>query len=583
MLAADFNGDGKLDLAVLNTGDSSVSVLLGNANGTFQPARTSGTGMTPLSLAVGDFNGDGKLDLATANQGVSYPNSNYVYDNVYNNDVSILLGNGDGTFQAPVSVGLGAEQVPQAVAVGDFNGDGTMDLGVTSNITRHGYYYSTVAGFASVLLGHGDGSFSEPNSTLIGGGYCSAAVAANLNGDAFDGFVTINGSGNVSVLPGDSSGHLQGPYLFPTGSHAFSVATGDVNADGYTDLVTANFDGNNVSVLLGHGNGGFGVGGNFGTGTGPASVVLGDFNGDGKVDVATANDGSDNLSMLSGNGNGTFSSALNSAVGSHPFGVAAGDFNGDGGLDAATTDDGSGDVSVLINDHGWPPPNAPAITINDVAVREGNIGTVNATFTIRLSAAYSLPVTVHYATADGTATAGGDYAAASGTVTFAAGQTTQTVTIAVLGDRLPEPSETLFVNLSQPTNATIADGQGVGTILDDEPRIGINNVTKKEGNSGSTLFVFTVSLSVAYDQAVTVKYATANGTATTADHDYQAKSGTLTFAPGQTTQTISVVVYGDKKVESNDTFFVNLSGASSNALFSNWQGIGTILDDDRRR
>jgi hypothetical protein len=104
-------------------------------------------------------------------------------------------------------------------------------------------------------------------------------------------------------------------------------------------------------------------------------------------------------------------------------------------------------------------------------------------------------------------------------------------------------------------------------------------VAKKEGNGNTTQFVFTVSLSAAYDQAVTVHYATANGTAT-AGSDYQAKSGTLTFAPGQTTQTITVVVYGDKAVEADETFFVNLSSPSNNAFLFAPQGIGTILDDD---
>jgi len=231
----------------------------------------------------------------------------------------------------------------------------------------------------------------------------------------------------------------------------------------------------------------------------------------------------------------------------------------------------------------WPPANAPSVSINDVTVTEGNTGSLSATFTVSLSAAYGSPITVHYATADGSATAGSDYSAGSGDVIFAAGQTTRTITVAVLGDRLPEPTETFVVNLTT-GDAFITKGQGVGTILDNEPRISINDVSKKEGNgTGTTLFVFTVSLSAAYDQAVTFNYATANGTATTADHDYQAKSGTVTFLPGETTKTITITVYCDKKAEPNETFFVNLSGASSNALFSDMQGIGTILDDDRKK
>src|SRR5207249_887818 len=144
--------------------------------------------------------------------------------------------------------------------------------------------------------------------------------------------------------------------------------------------------------------------------------------------------------------------------------------------------------------------------------------------------------------------------------------------VLVTGDRLPEPTENFFVNLSAPTNAPIADGQGVGTIVDDEPRLSINSVSVKEGNSGTKVMTFTVTLSAAYDQAVTVNYATHDGSATVADNDYAAASGTLTFAPGQTTKTFTVVIKGDKKKEADESFYVLLSGAGSDALISNAYG-----------
>jgi hypothetical protein len=239
----------------------------------------------------------------------------------------------------------------------------------------------------------------------------------------------------------------------------------------------------------------------------------------------------------------------------------------------ATIADGQG-VGTIIDDE-------PRISINDVTVTEGNTGTVNATFTVSLSVAYDVAVMVHYQTANGSATAGSDYAAASGDVIIAAGQTTKTFSVAVIGDRSAEPTENFVVNLSAATNGLIVDSQGVGTILDNEPRIGIGTVTKAEGRKNhTTLFTFTVSLSAAYDQAVTMSFRTVDGTATTSDNDYVAKIGTLTFAPGETTKTITIEVKGDSMRETDETFFVELFGNSGNSLFTNTRGVGTILNDD---
>jgi probable HAF family extracellular repeat protein len=223
----------------------------------------------------------------------------------------------------------------------------------------------------------------------------------------------------------------------------------------------------------------------------------------------------------------------------------------------------------------------PFVTIDDVTITEGTSGMRTATFTVTLSASSSQPVTVAYATANATATAGSDYQAASGTLTFAPGEISKAVTVMVNGDRLAEPDETFVVNLSGATHGFITDGQGVGTIVDDEPRISISDMTKYEGKKGkTTLFTFTVTLSAAYDRAVTVSFRTADGTATTRDQDYVAQSGTLTFAPGETTKTITIEVKGDSKKEGNETFYLDLFGPSSNALFTKNRGIGTILNDD---
>jgi Calx-beta domain/Domain of unknown function (DUF4214)/WD40-like Beta Propeller Repeat len=242
----------------------------------------------------------------------------------------------------------------------------------------------------------------------------------------------------------------------------------------------------------------------------------------------------------------------------------------------ASLSDGQGQGTIQNDD----PP--PSLSINSVSAAEGDGGTTNFNFTVSLSAVSGQQVTVHFATADSTATtADGDYTTASGDLAFAPGQTTKTVTVLVNGDTTNEADETFTVNLSAPTNATIGTGTGTGTIQNDDPQpsLSINDVSQNEGNSGTTSFNFTVTLSAASGQPVTVRFAASDGSATTADNDYQAASGNLTFAPGQTTKTVTVLVNGDATNEPDETFFVNLA-SPTNATISDGQGQGTILNDD---
>jgi hypothetical protein len=438
-------------------------------------------------VAVGDFNKDGNLDLATANQG--------------GNNVSLLSGNGDGTFRAASNIDIGS--MPSSVAVGDFNGDGKLDLGVISNVYDDWYY--TYSGEANVLLGNGDGSFSAPITSSGDTGFYYLGVVTDLNGDRKPDMVAVKGNdGEVVVMPGNGDGTFQPAQTSAIGANPVSVAVGDVNGDAKIDVVTANVFSNNVTALLGNGVGGFASSQNYAAGTRPESVVLGDFNRDGKLDIATANSVDSSVSILRGLGNGTFLTAENFGTGPWPSAVAAGDFNGDGWLDATTADASGNSASVLINDRSRPFV-PPTVSVSDATVTEGNTGTVNATFTLTFAYASNVDVTVHYATADITAAAGSDYTAAAGTVTIPAGQTGATITVAVRGDRLGEADETFAVNLSAATGATIADGQGIGTIVDNEPRITISDVSKREGKKNhTTQFTFTVTLSVAYDQPVTV-------------------------------------------------------------------------------
>jgi probable HAF family extracellular repeat protein len=227
------------------------------------------------------------------------------------------------------------------------------------------------------------------------------------------------------------------------------------------------------------------------------------------------------------------------------------------------------------------PVSGPRVSISDTTLIEGSTGTRTATFTVTLSAASALPVTVAYATADGSATAGSDYLAASGTLTFAPGETTKTVTVVVLADRLPERVEDFVVRLTAASGAVVRDATGVGTITDDEPSIRMGDVTKAEGGKRqTTLFTFTVYLSAAYDQPVSVSFRTQDGTAKARDGDYAARSGTLTFAPGETIKTITIEVKGDSKRESDEYFILDLFGNSSNSALDTYRGFGTILNDD---
>lgn len=233
----------------------------------------------------------------------------------------------------------------------------------------------------------------------------------------------------------------------------------------------------------------------------------------------------------------------------------------------------------ILNDDAY----VPEITFSGGTEYEGNAGTRALTFYLSLSEAFGQTVSVDYSTASGTATAGSDYQVVSGTIVFAPGELFQTITVPVKGDRLSEDDETVFVHLSNPTNAIIGYGQefSVGTILDDEPRIRISDVSKLEGRKGqSTSFTFTVILSAPYDQTVTVSYRTVDGTATTSNADYVAKTGKLTFKPGQTKKTITITVKGDSKKEADELFYVDLFNNSSHSLLAKSRGTGTIRNDD---
>lgn len=217
---------------------------------------------------------------------------------------------------------------------------------------------------------------------------------------------------------------------------------------------------------------------------------------------------------------------------------------------------------------------AVSFSINDASATEGG----NITLTVTKTGVSEVAESVNYATANGTALAGSDYTAKSGTLIFAPTETTKTIVIATINDTADEPAQTFNVNLSAPTGgATISDGVGVGTINDNDPgpAFSINDVSVAEGGTLS----FTVTKTGATEKTHNVNYATANGTAV-AGSDYTANSGTLSFTAAQASKTVSVTTTQDTTVEANETVLVNLSAATNTATIADSQGVGTIIDDD---
>lgn len=324
---ADFNRDGRSDLAFANANPSSIDILLGNGDGTFQSARSFSTGSYPSYIATGDFNNDGFVDLAV------------VIVNSFS--VSILLGNGDGSFQSPLSVSLTYE--PTSLAVGDFNRDGNLDLAVSN-------YNSSQT---PILLGKGDGTFQPPvNAVSV---TANLIITGDFNADGkLDLATTPVGGSQIFVLLGNGDGTFQSPQFYSTGISAETLIAADINGDGILDLATANYNdalGGDVSVLLGNGDGTFNAMQTYNTaGTAAWGLTVGDFNGDGKVDFAVTTTLPNSLglystSLLFGNGDGTFQAHVD-----YPgyFGsVVGGDFNNDGMVDMANIVN-----TVLLQDNG---------------------------------------------------------------------------------------------------------------------------------------------------------------------------------------------------------------------------------------
>jgi hypothetical protein len=350
----DLNGGGKLDLVLTNAYDNTISILLGNGDGTFQTQVTYAVGENPRDIAIADFNGDGKLDLAVTNTN--------------SNTVSILLGNGDGTFQPQVQYGTGTGAY--GIAAADVNGDGKLDLVVTNS----------GAATVSVLLGNGDGTFQAAVNYAVGTDPRSVAVG-DFNRDGKLDLAVTNFDGHVSVLLGNGDGTFSAPTSYSAGSARF-VTAAEFNGDGKLDLAVANQFESTISIFLGNGDGTFQPQVIYATGYNPTWVGAADFNGDGKLDLATPDtDGGPGttVSILLGNGDGTFQSYTDFTVGDNPDQIAIGDFNGDGRLDMAVANGSSNTVSVLLQVGGI---NLSPASVNfGVQVLGSNSPTENVTLT----------------------------------------------------------------------------------------------------------------------------------------------------------------------------------------------------------
>ncbi|HYO63711.1 MAG TPA: FG-GAP-like repeat-containing protein [Pyrinomonadaceae bacterium] len=522
MAIGDFNGDGLNDLAVTdNFVAGKVSVLLGKPGGTFGPAAHFTTGRNPWSVAVGDFNGDSKSDLATANF------------NDFEGDATTLAGNGAGGFGPAVNHFLtspGSSANSPAVAAADFNLDGKTDLAV-ANMTHHAVVF---------MFGLGDGTFGSVKFVGVGGFLSPIhVVVADFNKDGKPDVATANNTAqNVSVLLGDGAGNFVAPALFNVGNAPTSLAAADFNGDNNPDLAVANQGSNTVSVLRGDGAGGFSTGGQFATGgTNPTSVASADFNGDGHTDLAVTNFMENNVVVLRGDGAGSFTPTASFDTGGREtqFVVAA-DFNGDGEPDLAAANELSRNVSVLLNTCGSA---AATSTVQFEAATYfafENQDPLRFQVAVTRTGDITAAATVEYSTSALTATPGADYTETSGTFNFAPGETRKVFNVPVSDDNLDEADETVRLQLTNASGATLGTSSATATVLDNDaaPSVSVGDVSVNEGDAGTTAAVYTVSLSAPSGKTVTVGINNADGTAVGGGNDYFHYPGpyTLTFTPG---------------------------------------------------
>jgi len=355
VITADVRDESIEDIIVANNTDNNLSLFLGNGDGTFVAPTTIPTGVGPVWIVSANFNptvnADLNLDLAVVNHTA--------------NTVSILIGNGDGTFQPKVDISTGAGSGPVSAVAATLTSSGFADLVVADNTN------DTLA----IFLGNGDGTFKPP--TFINTGHAPSSIAAaDFNSDGhIDLAVTNQNDNTVSVFLGNGDGTFRTRTDLAVGTAPVWVSTGDINGDGFIDLAVANNTDNTVSVLNGNGDGTFQAQAVFPAGNGPTSLAIADFNVDGRLDILIADQTDNAVSVLLNLGSGLFGPNFELPVGTTPVAVASADFDGNGTPDAVTADKGSNTATVILNDTSFSGATNPLAATQFPGVEYLDIGT----------------------------------------------------------------------------------------------------------------------------------------------------------------------------------------------------------------
>jgi hypothetical protein len=571
IVVSDFNKDGKPDIATASHFSNNVSILLGNGTGGFSGptnfALQGAVASHPIFLVSADLNGDGNADLVAANEDG-------------NRAVSVLLGNGTGGFGAASSFITVTQAKTSSVALGDVNGDNKLDLAVTNA--------DPFSQRIIVATGDGTGQFTFLRNLSSGGFPPNHVVMRDINGDNKTDLVVANGAataqtpGTVGVLLGDGAGNFSAATTFAVGIGPVSIAVEDFSGDGKLDLAVANQGSNNMSVLLGNGAGSFNPPATYDArGTGPQSVVPADFNGDGKVDLALSNTRPGSAVIFMGDGAGGFTASANFSTGGPLFigsdlnPAAVADFNGDGRSDLAFANESQGAASVLLNDCGS--SSAAQFQLNNssysVNENDGSTSATNSLYIVSVTRTGDITGTasVDYATTNDTALSPQDYTASSGTLNFAPGETFKTLSIPLTNDEIPEDAEAFNLTLSNVMGAASLSDPATASISIVDDDLAFVQFSSSDANlseaAGSPGVVVTRSGNMA--GAGTVNYATSDtagaSNCNVVNHvassrcDYITTVGTLHFAPGETSKSISIPVIDDSYAEGGEGLTLTLS------------------------